>query len=322
MIRQISEWKPAPVLIMSGGEPLTRPDVFDLAGLARDLGVTAVLSTNGTLLDRESCLRVKASGLKRLSMSLDGPDAGSHDAFRGVPGAFASLVSASALLNEHGIPFQINSTVTPGNISQTEGMLACAKALGAVAFHVFLLVPVGRARDWAEAFPPAGDYEAALKRLKALEPDMGVEFKATCAPQYQRIARESGTAPPRGGKGCLGGQGFMFVAHDGACGACGYLPVSAGSLREKGIREIYGGSPLFAALRDKSRYRGKCAVCEYWGVCGGCRARAHAMGDYLGEEPLCPHVPKALSGAGPKREGGPAQGAARPAGPDFAAGGA
>jgi radical SAM protein with 4Fe4S-binding SPASM domain len=275
-----------------------RPDIFEIAALARDLGVTAVLSTNGTLLDRGTCRMIKETGLRRLSLSLDGPDAGSHDGFRGLPGAFDSLVGAAELLRSEGIPFQINSTVTPGNIRQTEAMLAAAKDLGAVAFHVFLLVPVGRARDWDEAFLAPEEYEAALRRLKSLEPSMELEFKATCAPQYQRIGREMGLATPRSGKGCLGGQGFMFVGHEGTCGACGYLPLPAGNVREKPISEIYRSSALFEALRDKGHYHGKCSLCEYWSICGGCRARAHAQGDYLGEEPLCPHVPRPLVASG------------------------
>jgi radical SAM protein with 4Fe4S-binding SPASM domain len=290
-----------------------RRDVFTLAALARDLGVPAVLSTNGTLLDREACGRIRAAGIRRLSLSLDGPDAGSHDAFRGLPGAFASLVAAAELLRSEGIPFQINSTVTPGNIAKLEDTLAAARGLGALAFHAFLLVPVGRAREWDEPFPAPEDYEGALLRLKALEPGMGMEFKATCAPQYQRIGRETGRPSPRAGRGCLGGQGFMFVGHDGACAACGYLPVPAGNLRERGIAEIYETSPLFLALRDRSRYRGRCASCEYWAVCGGCRARAHAEGDCLGGEPLCPHVPAALA-ASPAGPGGTAAGPA-PGGP-------
>jgi radical SAM protein with 4Fe4S-binding SPASM domain len=296
-VRRIAAWKPAPILILSGGEPLMRPDVLELAGLARDLGVPAVLSTNGTLLDREVCGRIKASGIRRLSMSLDGHDEESHDGFRGSPGAFASLVSAAALLNSEGIPFQINSTVTPGNISRTEDMLAVARGLGAVGFHVFLLVPVGRAREWDEAFLAPEAYEEALRRLKALEPAMELESKATCAPQYQRIARQLGSVGPRSGKGCLGGQGFLFVGHEGTCGACGYLPIPAGNVRERHISEIYESSPLFLDLRDKKRYRGKCGVCEFWAACGGCRARAHAEGDHLGPEPLCPHVPAALARA-------------------------
>jgi radical SAM protein with 4Fe4S-binding SPASM domain len=300
LVLQISAWSPPPILILSGGEPLMRPDVFDLAGLARDLHVPAVLSTNGTLLDRPAVREIRRTGLRRLSLSLDGPDAASHDGIRGIPGAFAALERAAGLLRAEGVPFQINSTVTPGNITRTEETLAAARRLGAVAFHVFLLVPVGRARDWGETFPSAGEYEAALRRLKSLEPRMEMEFKATCAPQYRRIGIQAGDPGPRAGKGCLGGQGFMFVGHDGTCGACGYLPLPAGSIREDGIAEIYAGSPLFLALRDRRRYRGKCASCEHWAVCGGCRARAHALGDYLGEEPLCPHVPAALAARRPE----------------------
>jgi radical SAM protein with 4Fe4S-binding SPASM domain len=234
-------------------------------------------------------------------------------------------VKASVLLKSEGVPFQINSTVTPGNISDIEGMLSVARNLGAVAFHVFLLVPTGRASNWDEVFPAPEEYERALRRLCELEPRMELEFKATCAPQYHRIGLESGlssrppagiglerahgqngghghagghggASPSRRGKGCLGGQGFMFVGHDGSCGACGYLPISAGNVREQPVADIYAHSPLFLSLRDKSRYHGKCSVCEYWAVCGGCRARAHAQGDYLGEEPLCPHLPVKLSG--------------------------
>jgi radical SAM protein with 4Fe4S-binding SPASM domain len=298
LVRQIAAWKPAPILILSGGEPLMRPDVFDLASLARDLAVPAVLSTNGTLLDRSVCSEIKRTGIRRLSLSLDGPDPASHDAFRGVPGSYAALEDAAGLLRAEGIPFQINSTVTPENLRRAEDLLAATRALGACAFHVFLLVPVGRAKDWDEAFPAPAVYEAALRRLKALEPAMELEFKATCAPQYRRIGLETGASSPRSGKGCLGGQGFMFVGHNGVCGACGYLPLPAGNLREQGIAEVYRDSPLFLALRDKGRYRGKCSVCEYWAVCGGCRARAHAQGDFLGSEPLCPHLPKALAGPG------------------------
>jgi radical SAM protein with 4Fe4S-binding SPASM domain len=270
-----------------------RPDIFELAELSTSLGLRTVLSTNGTLVTPVAAQNMKKAGIKRLSLSLDGPDAESHDSFRGVVGAFSDLERSAAILNEAGLPFQINSTITPGNIKDTERILNVALKLGAVGLHIFLLVPVGRAKNWNEAPLSPSEYEEALRVLKAREPELTIEFKATCAPQYQRIGREMGYITPRSGKGCLGGQGFMFVSHSGIVGACGYLPLPAGDVREEHPREIYEKSELFRLLRAKENYKGKCAVCEYWGVCGGCRARAHAEGDFLGEEPLCPYQPKA-----------------------------
>jgi radical SAM protein with 4Fe4S-binding SPASM domain len=294
LLRRLAEFSPPPFVILSGGEPLFREDIFELASLGTSLGLRMLLSTNGTLLDEAVCGKIKKSGIKRLSLSLDGPDAPSHDAFRGVPGSYASLLGSAALLKGAGIPFQINSTITPGNIHQTEQIMEIASSIGAVACHVFLLVPVGRAKTMDEAQLSPADYEDALRRLKLKEPSLQMEFKATCAPQYQRIGRELGLGGPPHGKGCLGGQGFMFVGHDGLVAACGYLPIAAGSVREDHPVDIYNNSPFFHSLRDKNNYHGKCGACEFWQVCGGCRARAHALGDYLGPEPLCPHEPRAL----------------------------
>ncbi|MDR2340606.1 MAG: radical SAM protein [Deltaproteobacteria bacterium] len=294
LLRQLSEFSPPPFVILSGGEPLMREGILDLAALGTSLGLRMLLSTNGTLLTSGLCQKIRDSGIKRLSLSLDGPDATTHDDLRGVPGSFDAVTRAAALLAEAGLPFQINSTITPGNIFETSRIAGLARDLGAVACHVFLLVPTGRARDMeTDGIAPDG-YESALRELKLAEPFLQMEFKATCAPQYQRIACELGMHQPRSGKGCLGGNGFMFVGHDGMVAACGYLPLSAGSVRESHPVEVYARSPLFLALRDKSNYRGKCGSCEYWEICGGCRARAHAKGDYLGPEPLCPHEPASI----------------------------
>jgi radical SAM protein with 4Fe4S-binding SPASM domain len=162
-----------------------------------------------------------------------------------------------------------------------------------VAHHVFLLVPVGRALEMEAGRATPEDYEAALIALKTREPFLKLEFKATCAPQYNRIGRQlKAPLAGQGGRGCLGGQGFMFVSYDGRVQACGYLPITAGNIRKANPIDIYDNSPLFQNLRRRESYQGKCRDCEYWSVCGGCRARAHAVGDYLGPEPLCPYVPQ------------------------------
>lgn len=268
-----------------------REDILELATLGTSLGLRMLLSTNGSLLNPTLCEKIKKAGIKRLSLSLDGPDRESHDNFRGWPGSYDSVISSAAQLVQAGLPFQINSTITPQNITKTEEIMALARSIGAVAHHVFLLVPVGRAKTMEEAQLSPETYEEALKQLKIKEPFLQMEFKATCAPQYQRIGRMLGMESPRSGKGCLGGQGFMFISHNGFLAACGYLPIKAGSIRETHVVELYNGSSFFNTLRDKTKYHGKCAVCEYWQICGGCRARAHALGDYLGPEPLCPYEP-------------------------------
>jgi radical SAM protein with 4Fe4S-binding SPASM domain len=290
LLAQLAQWAPPPMVILSGGEPLTRPDALDLAALGTSLGLRMLLSTNGSLLTASLAREIKKAGVARLSLSLDAPDAAGHDAFRGVAGSFAAVERGAALLKEAGLPFQINSSVTPDNLAQLEAMSDLALQLGAAAHHVFLLVPVGRARGWSALSADA--YEEALTRLRLRAPTLPLEIKATCAPQYVRIGRELGlAASPRSGRGCLGGQGFMFVGHDGQVGACGYLPLPAGDVRRTHPIEIYESSPLFLELRDRRRYRGRCRACEHFDICGGCRARAYAAGDHLGSEPLCPHRP-------------------------------
>ncbi|UQZ91099.1 radical SAM/SPASM domain-containing protein [Deltaproteobacteria bacterium Smac51] len=296
MLEDIAAWKPSPMVILSGGEPLMRPDILELASYGTSRGLKMLLSTNGTLVTPQLAADMKGAGVARVSLSLDGPDAASHDDFRGMPGAFEALKRGAAYLREAGLSFQINTTLTAGNLSQAEIMTAMTVELGAAAHHIFLLVPVGRAGDMESL--SAEEYEAALKTIKQREPSLTIDFKATCAPQYQRIGREMGLSAGRhSGRGCLAGQGFMFVSSTGICQGCGYLPLSAGSVREKSIVEVYEKSPLFVALRDRLTYRGKCGDCEYWNICGGCRARAHAQGDYLGPEPLCPHQPQSGKGA-------------------------
>ena len=294
LLEQLAEWQPKPMVILSGGEPLMRPDILELAAYGHSLGLRMLLSTNGTLVDAETARKMKAAGVARVSLSLDRLDAQSHDHFRGVPGAFEALKRGAAYLNQAALPFQINSTLTSENLSQAGALTDLSASLGAVAHHIFLLVPVGRA-EGMETPLSADEYEAALKTLKERESSLPIEFKATCAPQYQRLGRQMGLAPEGrhgSGRGCLAGQGFAFVSAEGEVRGCGYLPNPAGSVRGQHFREVYENSPLFRDLRRKEKYRGKCGVCEYWNICGGCRARAKAEGDHMGPEPLCPYQPK------------------------------
>ncbi len=292
-----------PVVILTGGEPLLRKDVFDLARHGTGLGLRMVMATNGTLISPEITKKMSDSGIQRVSISLDGQDAASHDRFRQVRGAFEGALTGIDELRRAGIEFQINTTVTRHNLDQVEAIMDLAVRLGAAAHHLFLLVPTGRARDLAEQEIEALEYERLLHWFYAMRDQVPLHLKATCAPHYYRILRQEAHA--RGEKvsfetygldavtrGCLGGTAFCFISHEGVVQPCGYLEINCGDLREETFDEVWEGSEVFRNLRDFSLYEGKCGRCEYLRVCGGCRARAYeATGNYLAEEPLCSYTP-------------------------------
>ena len=295
-----------PILILTGGEPLMRQDVFQLAQKASDLGLRVVLATNGTMIDDVIAKNIVSSGIKRVSISLDGPDARSHDNFRGVSGAFNQAIKGIDALKRVGLEFQINTTITKRNYHQIEDMARLAMDLGARALHIFLLVPTGRGKDLADEAISAVDYEKVLHEFYDLSKRIPMEMKATCAPHYYRIVSQKEKDQLTGGisahgqhgfsamtRGCLGGTGFCFISYKGDVCPCGYLPVIAGNIREKSFKEIWDHAPLFQDLRDLSKLKGKCGRCEFRMVCGGCRARAYnQFGDYLAEEPLCIYKPR------------------------------
>jgi heme b synthase len=313
-----------PIFVLSGGEPLFRPDIFDIARYAADAGLIVALATNGTLIDSPMAQRIKASGIQRVSISFDGADAATHDAFRG-KGAFDLAMAGMNHLRAVGVPFQINTTVARHNADQMPATLTMAKKVGATALHLFLLVPVGCGVEIADdqQITPA-EYENVLNWLYDAEIEGGIELKATCAPHYFRIVRQRQAEERRQGivrerppshhrqqhaggnghgergamnamtKGCLAGTGVCFISHRGEVFPCGYLPLSAGDLRTQPFRAIWEDSTLFNELRNPSLLGGKCGLCEFKSVCSGCRARAYGMTqDYLGEEPFCTYLPRA-----------------------------
>jgi heme b synthase len=294
-----------PIIILTGGEPLLRPDIFEIASYGTDKGLRMVLATNGTLLDAEMSRRMKASGIQRVSISLDGAMAQSHDRFRQMKGSFAGALDGIQFLKEGGVEFQINTTITRDNLEELPAIQELAVELGAVAHHIFLLVPTGRGKDFKDQEIAAEDYERTLHWFYDQQEKVSMQLKATCAPHYYRImrqrAKEEGkeiTMKTHGmdavSRGCLGGTAFMFISHVGQVQPCGYLEVDCGNVRQTGLKDIWLDSTVFKDLRDFKAYKGKCGVCEYRRVCGGCRARAfEASGDYLEEEPLCTYEPKA-----------------------------
>jgi len=299
-----------PVLVFSGGEPLMRPDIFDLARHAKDHSLLTALATNGTMIDQALAGKIAQAGFDRVSVSLDGADARTHDEFRGLRGSFDQAVRALRLLKTAGVATQINCTIARHNQEQIGQVLALGQQVGATAVHYFLLVPVGCGEQIADKqMLDAFEVERRLLKIYDLEHSTDLQVKATCAPHYYRILRQENqrrglSAPASGGqdpghpggdpalhsitKGCLAGTAVCFVSHDGKVFPCGYLPVEAGDVRRQSFGEIWLNSPVFAELRDPAKLTGKCGQCPFKLVCGGCRARAlYLSGVYRAEEPYC-----------------------------------
>ena len=292
-----------PIIIFTGGEPLMRKDIFALVRHARSRGLRCVMAPNGTLITPENACRIKEAGISRCSISLDGPDRASHDDFRGVPGAFEQALRGIALLKAQDIEFQINTTVTKGNLTKFKEIFSLAQDLGAAAWHIFLLVPMGRAAGLREEVITAEEYEEVLNWFYDFRKTTSMHLKATCAPHYYRIMRQRAVAeglavtPDTFGmdamtRGCLGGTGFCFISHSGQVQPCGYLELDCGNVRSASFPEIWLSSRPFLQFRSQADYEGKCGHCEFHKVCGGCRARAHSLtGRYMAEEPLCAYSP-------------------------------
>jgi len=299
-----------PIMILTGGEPMARQDIYEIAAYGTSLGLRMVMAPCGLLMDRDSTRRIIASGIQRISLSIDGVDAATHDGFRQTQGAFEAVMRAAHLAREEGLEFQVNTTVTRHNAGQLAEILELAISLGAVGYHPFLLVPTGRGRELADLAIDPREYEGVLIWIYRRSRECPIPIKPTCAPHYYRVLRQHEEAAGRSvtyeshgldamTKGCLGGQSFAFLSHTGRVQICGFLELEAGDIRREAFdfRRIWEGSELFASLRDPGRYEGKCGVCEYLRFCGGCRARAHAQtGNFLAEEPQCVYVPRGLQG--------------------------
>ena len=269
-----------PMLILSGGEPLLRPDLFQIIRLAVSLGIRVSLASNGTLITSGLAEEIADSGVSRVSISLDGADAAMHDHGRG-QGSFRR--SSRGIENLRGrVDFQINFTVTQKNQSELIRIFDLAEKLGAAALHIFFLVPTGRGRE-EDVITPVRQ-EEMLRQIEGEMDRRTLEVQVTCAPQYARLKKPG---HGRGSGGCLAGRRFVFVSRKGEVYPCGYLPLRVGSVREKNFIEIWENSPELQALRE-GRLKGKCGRCEFSRSCGGCRARAYALtGDYLQSDPSC-----------------------------------
>jgi radical SAM protein len=310
LIDEIAQMQ-VPVFVLTGGDPIKRPDLFELIEHARSVGVRVSLTPSATpLLTRDVIHRLKQSGLARLAVSLDGSYQEVHDAFRGMAGSFDRTMEAIEWANEVGLPVQINTTFSRSNVEDFDNIAALMETKRIALWSVFFLVPTGRGKI-AELLS-ADEFEGAFAKLYQLSKRAHFHIKTTEAQHYRRYMLQQQVAERRNGaeqrdhdtakvqdtigrapRGLNDGKGFVFVSHLGEVFPSGFLPFSAGNVRSDSLSRIYRESSIFQQLRDDSQLGGKCGACEYRHICGGSRARAYALtGDPLAEESSCSYVPK------------------------------
>jgi radical SAM protein len=322
LIDQIAEMH-VPIFVFTGGDPLKRTDVYELIRYAADKGVKVAVTPSATpLLTRESIFKMKEAGLVRLGISLDGSCPEIHDAFRGLPGAWARTIQAIEWANEAGIPIQVHTTISRHNAHDLDNLCALFERLAIVMWNVFFLVPVGRGQ--LQDLLSGEEFEQVFGKIYELSHRVNFQIKTTEAMHYRRYLLQHNLEERRMGHGhghphsaagvyepgaptsdaqtrtsnwttrrVNDGKGFLFVSHVGNVYPSGFLPIHAGNVREKPLAEIYRNAPIFRALRNTSRLEGKCGACEYKEICGGSRARAYALtGDPLAQEPCCIYQPK------------------------------
>jgi len=308
LIDQLNQFPTPPMLVLTGGDPLKRADIFSLVEYAAWSGLDVSITPSATpLVTAQAIRRLRNAGISRMAISIDGADAATHDAVRGVPGSFDRSLQILADARAAGIPTQVNTTLTPANVDQIESLARLLARQDIDMWSVFFLVPVGRAR-WLPRLS-AAECESAFARLWREAQRQPYAIKTTEAPHYRRYViqhqlskadRAGRNAPPVGYAplGVNDGKGVMFVSHCGLVHPSGFLPIVCGVFPLEHLVQIYQESPIFRALRDADRLEGKCRVCEFRHICGGSRARAYAVtGNLFAQEPECEYVPTALSPA-------------------------
>jgi len=297
-----------PVVVLSGGEPLLRKDICDIARYGTEKGLRMVMGTSGYLIDQKTAVNLKKAGIRAVAISLDSKDPATHDSFRGLEGVWERAVQAIGYCRDAGIAVQINMSVMRSALDEVEDVIGLGTRLGVRDYQLFFPVPTGRALQIEPRSPE--EYEELIRHILVRFRNSDLNIRPTCAPQFRRIADSLGIQNPAWGRGCLAGITYCRIYANGDVTPCPYLPVSAGNVRTTPFPEIWQNSPLFTALRDPDRLGGKCGRCSYRTICGGCRARAYrhrdttpplgcdglAMpgdqaGDVCGEDPWCPYEP-------------------------------
>jgi AdoMet-dependent heme synthase len=309
-----------PIFVFTGGDPLKRKDVFELVRYAAEKGVQVAVTPSATpLLTREALFQFKEAGLVRLGISLDGSCPEIHDKFRGLPGAWARTIQAIEWANEAGVPIQVHTTISRHNVDDLDNLCALFERLAIVMWNVFFLVPVGRGQ--LADLLSGEEFERVFGKIYELSQRVSFQIKTTEAMHYRRYLLQHNLEERRIGHGhphrpagyeagaptidaqsrtagwatrrVNDGKGFVFISHIGNVYPSGFLPIQAGNVKGTPLAEIYRHAPIFKALRDTARLKGKCGACEYKEICGGSRARAYALtGDPLAAEPCCIYQPK------------------------------
>ena len=308
LIHQIAEVS-RPLLILSGGEPLLREDIYEIIRYGADRGLRMGMGSNGMLIDDEVTRRLENAGMETVAISLDSSIPERHDSFRGVKGCWEHAINAIKSLKKSSIQVQVNCTVTKQNYDEVDDIMSLAEKLGVENFHLFFLVPTGRGTDIEDITPRM--YEDMIRSTLAKITESKLNVKPSCAPQFMRIAKEQGVDMSRWVRGCMAGLYYCRIYPTGEVTPCPYMPLKLGNVHERSFRDIWFNSKVFKALRDFDQLKGKCGLCEYRDVCGGCRARAYGVttdlmdfcgalheptqsqGDYLAEDPWCIYQPKA-----------------------------
>jgi radical SAM protein with 4Fe4S-binding SPASM domain len=310
LIHQIAEVS-RPLLILSGGEPLLRDDIYEIIRYGAERGLRMGMGSNGMLIDDEVTRRLQKAGMETVAISLDSSIPERHDRFRGVKGCWEHAINAIKSLKKSSIQVQVNCTVTKQNYDEVDDIMSLAEALGVENFHLFFLVPIGRGTDIEDITPRM--YEDMITSTLAKITQYKLNVKPSCAPQFMRIAKEQRVDMSRWVRGCMAGLYYCRIYPNGEVTPCPYMPLKLGNVRERSFRDIWSNSEVFKALRDFDKLKGKCGLCKYRDVCGGCRARAYGVttdlmdfcgalheptqsqGDYLAEDPWCIYQPKAQS---------------------------
>lgn len=299
-----NKWWGKPLMVLTGGDPMRRPDIFKLVEYGTSIGLRMAVTPSATSeMTREKVEKLKEAGAGRLAVSLDGSMPEIHDAFRKVEGSYQWTLDIIRWANEAGLPAQVNTTVTRHNIRDIDALCSLMESLKIVLWSVFFLVPVGRGKLEDEI--RGSEYELVFNKMADLSKRCSFDIKSTEAPHYRRVVlqrnkktNEPPQSPFGGGidrstQGINAAKGFLFVSHTGEIYPSGFLPISAGNVRKDSLAGVYRNSPLFKGLRDTSRLKGKCGVCEYRTLCGGSRARAWSVfGDSMESDPFCIYVPK------------------------------
>lgn len=281
------------IMIFSGGEPLMRPDIYELTSYAAQQGLRPVLGSNGTLITPEVSAKIKDAGILAVGVSLDSLNPEKHDEFRGVQGAYNLTVEGMRHMREAGVPFQIHTTVMDWNASELDDIADFAVEVGAKALHLFFLVPTGRGSSIEKKALGVVDYEKTIARVMEKQKDVPIELKPTCAPQFIRIADKKGINT-RFSRGCLAGISYCIISPKGDVQPCAYLDMQLGNVRDIPFDKLWKENEILQRLRSRE-YTGKCGVCDYNDQCGGCRARAYYYnGDYMAEDSWCLYHPKGV----------------------------